>query len=494
MTVHSDIDNIFNEGLNDYSEKAPAFIWDNINQELNKKRNKKNRNILYAFAASIALLLSFGSGYLFTDFNTNRIAENDTKSVNIESKQTNTSEIILIHKKTHSNNELSPINKSNIGKSNIKKPLKQKSIEKQTKPKNKSNSKIKKASSSGILLPPVFAEANNYNESRTSSIKNEKTTTNNKIELLTSLELKQTLLTTNKPEKDLVYEIRLLPLLPEPTTIHTTTVHKQWSVGLSGTPLLSYRHVQDIENETYAASANTSGLQQNYENERPLVSYSAGVNINYKFAKRWKIQSGFYMSETGQVINNIDLAQAPSSIYNYDSNAEYIINSSAGNIKIKGNSESLYNYANSNESYNYYSSKDALDRYGAELDQIEKSTTTAEFIQTLEYFEVPVVLAYKLVDRKLDVNISSGVSANFLVNNTTYLRNNNDRQDINAEVEGIKSMNYSSIIGFGLEYPLIERLLLNLNPTFKYSINSVNTAGNVYPYSFGIYTGLKYNF
>ncbi len=503
MTIHSDIDKIFKEGLKDYSEKTPSFIWDNIDQELNSKRNKRNRNFFYALAASVALLLSFGAGYLFTNFNTSiQLAENESSPVNNEPKQLNITESNSNDYKPNIENKPELNNENTSDKLIIAEPKKNISTKKAKTPKkktNKAHTKVKKVSSSGTLLPPIFAENDSYEESLTSSYKKNtsslnESNLNDKTNKLTNLELKQAMFTYDIPERDLVYEIRQLPMPTEPTTIHSPTIDKQWSIGISGTPLLSYRHIQERENEAFASSANTSGLQQNYENEKPLVSYSAGVNVNYQFANRWKIQSGFYMSETGQVINNIDLAQAPSSIYNSSSGNDYQIITSTGNITIKENSETLYNYVNKTSNSNYYASINDLNREGSELNSIETTTTKAEFIQTLEYYEIPVVLGYKLIDKKLDVNISGGVSANILVNNSTYLQNGNERQNINAEVEGIKSMNYSSILGFGFEYPIITQLLINLNPTFRYSINSVNEAGNVYPYSFGIYTGLKYKF
>ena len=92
------------------------------------------------------------------------------------------------------------------------------------------------------------------------------------------------------------------------------------------------------------------------------------------------------------------------------------------------------------------------------------------------------------------MNVSGGLSANFLYDNSTYIVNEGSRYDLDAESGDLKNMNYSGVVGLGLEYPIITKLRINLQPTFRYSLNSINNSGTVYPYSFGVYTGLKYNF
>ncbi|HCC31906.1 MAG TPA: hypothetical protein DEQ03_17915, partial [Marinilabiliales bacterium] len=82
MTIHSDIDRIFKDGLADYSPKPPSFIWGTIEQVLERKRKKRQIVLFYSAAASVALLLSFGAGYLFTGVNgsDDLIATNSTVS------------------------------------------------------------------------------------------------------------------------------------------------------------------------------------------------------------------------------------------------------------------------------------------------------------------------------------------------------------------------------------------------------------------------------
>ena len=47
---------------------------------------------------------------------------------------------------------------------------------------------------------------------------------------------------------------------------------------------------------TADAADNASSMEQDYQNEKPLVSYVAGVDVNYRMTNRWNVQGGVYLS------------------------------------------------------------------------------------------------------------------------------------------------------------------------------------------------------
>ena len=64
-----------------------------------------------------------------------------------------------------------------------------------------------------------------------------------------------------------------------------------------------------------------------------------------------------------------------------------------------------------------------------------------------------------------------------------------------GEANNINDVNLSTNIGFGLNYNFSPTLQLNLEPMFKYQLNTfTQTSGNFQPYSIGIYTGLSFKF
>lgn len=496
MTAHNNIDKIFKDGLEDYTEKAPAFIWDNIEQELNKTRNTKNRTIFYGIAASMALILSFGAGYLFTN--------NETKSQIAQINNTAIEQKSDTESNNNSNNfaalsatETTP-KQTSENKEEIPAVIKEEKKESKSndKPKNivpvKEKTKVKKANSSGTLLPPMFASQSGFdasNENANSFIEKE---AGENFEPEMEIKRIASLLEVEKPKEGLIYEIRQAPLPDFDDVEISNKVENAWAVGISGTPLLSYRNVQSTSNDAMYSTVNTSGLQQDYENEKPLMAYSAGVNVNYSPSSRWNIQSGLYYSETGQVVENINLAQTPYSVYSTGGVNEYSVNTSAGNIIISESTEALVENAE-NSGYDR-APIFAHDNSNNLVDEKNANTTNTEFIQKFEYYEVPLIVSYKIIDRKVNVNLSGGVSANFLAGNNNFLQEDNGKTKIESEIEGLKSTSYSSIIGFGVEYPIVSNISFSLNPTFRYSLNTINTNGNTYPYSFGVFTGLKYSF
>jgi len=106
-----------------------------------------------------------------------------------------------------------------------------------------------------------------------------------------------------------------------------------------------------------------------------------------------------------------------------------------------------------------------------------------------------MILRYKLIDRKLGFNLLGGMSTNFLVGSNVYFQEDGTKEKIGKTTD-IKTVNYSSIIGFGVDYAISKRLNINFEPTFRYYLNSINISSSInsHPYSMGIFTGISYYF
>jgi hypothetical protein len=115
--------------------------------------------------------------------------------------------------------------------------------------------------------------------------------------------------------------------------------------------------------------------------------------------------------------------------------------------------------------------------------------------QYLEFLEIPFILRYKVLNKRLDVNVLGGVSTNILVGNSVYLISGNEKSEI-GQTEGLRSLNYSGNIGFGIDYDLGGNFMITFEPQLKYYMNSINTTDYISnrPYSFGMFTGIRYIF
>jgi len=497
MTLHSDIDRIFREGLSDYSEKAPGFIWDNIENVLIKKRKIRQRNLLYSVAAAVALLLSFGSGYLFTNSKSvnGLIAEQKPKATNGTQPKTATFDNLVQPESNQvqlggENQQLPP----STEKSKKQEVIEKKAIDAQTAspsiPKEKSI--IKKALSSGTLLPPMFANEDNYlteNESPEYQSIDFIEPQESNLASIQPLGLESNPLASNR---ELVYPHRTIySLTNELAQLPQEEEHKQissWSVAMNASPLISYRDVYSVNNNLLDAADNASSMEQDYQNEKPLVSYVAGVDVNYRMTNRWNVQGGVYLSEIGQVSSNINLNNISS--YNNTTGDSYSINTSAGNIIVNSSSKELIQMVDPKKVSNDYTVK----LPGSINSSDNTQSINSDFVQTYRYYELPLMVNYRLIDRKLSMNISGGVSANVLYNQHVYMQADGKRFSLDAEVEDIKKMNYNGIVGLGFGYPIFSGLQFNVQPTLRYSLTAINNAGTVYPYSFGLFTGLIYNF
>ena len=111
------------------------------------------------------------------------------------------------------------------------------------------------------------------------------------------------------------------------------------------------------------------------------------------------------------------------------------------------------------------------------------------------YPRLGTIFKYKLIDKKMDFQLLGGFSTNFLMGNKAFVWYDNEKIPIGKTAD-IYTLNFSSTIGFSFEYGLSNKLSLNLEPTFKYYLNSVNKRAllNTHPYSIGIFSGLSYDF
>ncbi|HAZ04245.1 MAG: hypothetical protein A2W95_04020 [Bacteroidetes bacterium GWA2_40_14] len=482
MTIHSDIDRIFKDGLADYSPKPPSFIWGTIEQVLERKRKKRQIVLFYSAAASVALLLSFGAGYLFTGVNgsDDLIATNSTVSSPESSENSliqKSEAIVLDGAKTNEtftnpsvnkdSRSVRPRNKANSNKLGTELPITT----------EKKDTTFKKVNSEGILLPPMFGQENVYDPSATHN------QTYKEDENLSKMEMKYPALDNSR---DLNYEYREVPMYPEEEKA-APILAGNWEVGIAATPLVSYRSVGNVPTETLKDADIFTNYEQNYTNEKPLTSYSAGIDVNYCLSDRWNIQSGLYVSEIGQVSKDVEVNWQ----FNANNEPFYYLNTSTGNVKIYGTTNELVREI-SNEPKNMDYS--AVGVEGSDDIASMNESATTDFVQTYNYCEIPLIVSYKLFARKFEMNLTGGLSANVLYKNQVYAKNEGNQYPLDSDNEDIKTMSYSGVFGIGFAYPIMTKLFLNLQPTLRYSLSPINEAGNVYPYSVGIYTGLKYHF
>jgi hypothetical protein len=205
------------------------------------------------------------------------------------------------------------------------------------------------------------------------------------------------------------------------------------------------------------------------------ITISYGINFAYQISEKIRIRSG--ISKVDLSYNTRDIAFTAA------------VNPSAlSGINYQGN---IPNYRIENRSVQPFSNISA----SAEFNRASLASPTAGYLnQKLGFIEVPLEIEYVIIDKQIGLNIIGGGSTLFLDKNMISL-NASDFSTNLGEGNNLNKISFSTNIGIGLDYDIFPQFQLNLEPIFKYQINTFNNnTGNVKPYYFGVYSGFSFKF
>jgi hypothetical protein len=223
------------------------------------------------------------------------------------------------------------------------------------------------------------------------------------------------------------------------------------------------------------------------ESEKAVVSYTGGVALSYKINKRFSIQSGLFYSSVGQELEGINSFAGFQKYDNTKGGHNFEILTSNGTIYT--NNADVFLYADGNRLITNYN-KDVFDPQKESLDYINNTMR-----QNFSYLELPFFLRYKVIDKTVDLNLIGGLSYNMLLDNSVYTVIDGNKYMIGT-TQGMNMYSISSSVGMGMEYKFSTKLSLNLEPTFRYYLNTFDNVygSSFHPYSFGIFSGISYKF
>jgi hypothetical protein len=242
-----------------------------------------------------------------------------------------------------------------------------------------------------------------------------------------------------------------------------------WSVGGQLSPTYSYRSLGGSAFETPDESVDQSHFN---DTENGLASIGGGIALAYNFNERLSLGSGLYLSRIGQENTDVVAYDSPDSQYMYK------LATSSGTVSI--------NPAKFD--------KVLIEQIASPKDSIPGDyLVNGTFVQNLDYLEVPLVINYKVLNKRFSIKLSGGLSPGILVNNRSYFDLEGEKIQTGF-TENIKPMIYNSVVGLGMGYDISTKLSINLSPTFKYSLSPVNSGStlNYHPYSISFFTGISY--
>ncbi len=243
----------------------------------------------------------------------------------------------------------------------------------------------------------------------------------------------------------------------------------RWTVGPSLAPVY------------FDSFGDGSPIAQNFvqNTKSGTTNMSYGVAVSYAVSKKLSLRSGVHRVDYGYNTNQVSFSSnpnaGPSSLiqtisYSEDSK-NLVVHSTAGNTAVPVN----------------------------ENVAIDVTAPTAERQGTMEqqfgYLEVPFELQYAVIDRRFGLNVIGGMSSMFLVDNRVTLNSLGQGRTEMGEARNLNSLNFSGNFGLGFYYNLSSSLQLNMQPMFKYQLNTfTETAGAFRPFSVGVYSGLSFMF
>lgn len=209
------------------------------------------------------------------------------------------------------------------------------------------------------------------------------------------------------------------------------------------------------------------------------MNLSYGVSVAYEVSKKLKVRSGVHKVDYGYTTNQVE----------FSATAVEFKNPQIQNIDYSASAQGII----VSSKFRDYNSADSPIENAFDV-TAKSPALEGNLSQQFGYLEVPLELNYALVDKRFGINIIGGVSSLFLVNNNIFLNSGNQTTEM-GEANNINDINFSTNVGFGLNYQFSPKLQFNVEPIFKYQLNTFsNTAGNFQPFSIGVYSGFSLRF
>ena len=205
------------------------------------------------------------------------------------------------------------------------------------------------------------------------------------------------------------------------------------------------------------------------------TSLSYGLGIQYALSEKVSLRTG---------INSIALSYNTNNVY-YSNTLDQARSTS---LNVETNSNAQFLVLKNNSTVQIQASLFASEVSG--LSDVKEASLNQE----MGYIEVPLEVSYKLIDKKFGIELIGGMSTLFLSKNTVSLVSNQSEMNI-GKASNLNNIHFSSNVGLGFKYSFWKSFNANLQPMFKYQINTFNTnSGNFKPYFVGLYSGISFSF
>ena len=235
-----------------------------------------------------------------------------------------------------------------------------------------------------------------------------------------------------------------------------------------------------------------SGVSTRGVDENALMTSGVGFNLAFKMNSRWQVETGVKYAMLGQ---EVVPQSSPRSVYGA---ADFSAESSVTLQEVKldnslGAIKRSATPAMQSDVREFQSVPNAVVEMKSEL-SYEESSTLLE--QRLNYLQVPFTLRYQVLQQgPVKLSLAGGFGANWLVDNKAWLETSGQRQNI-GQTSGVPDLSFSTHAGVTVLVPVFKGFGVRMEPRFNYFLSDISedSPGKFRPYSFGVFTGLFYEF
>lgn len=486
MKKNKNIDELFKERFKNFEATPSPDVWNKIQAKIKEKDDRKLIPLwikLGGIAALLALVFTLGNSMLNAPLNKTNAPIVNESPTEINSENTNNiivdnhdviqDEIVLIE----DNNEVKSTDELLVKKSsNSINKSQEVNASETTVASNNKKSTISENSEVIITEKEDIANDNsNLLDKTNEQLVNKDSEINKNIEAVAvnenvndksekSSNTENTEVVKEENKKSIFDAIKENPEEEVVIAKLDNTPDNRWDVTPNVAPV--------YYNTLSEGSSIDPSFSDNPKNGDLNIAY--GVKVSYNLNKRLSVRSGVSNVNLSYSTTGLDLGTGPISAST--ASIEY---SNRNNVTIVLDRGALANQNSDNPFGNI----------------TPKSTNGETYLnQKISYYEMPVELNYAIINKKFGINVIGGFSTLLLGNNEVSVEAG-DFNEVLGEASNLSSISFTTNVGFGLNYSFSKKLMINIEPMFKYQLNPyTDSSVDFKPYYIGVYSGLSFKF
>ena len=496
MKKNKNIDELFKDRFKNFEATPSPGVWDKIQAKLKEEDDRKVIPLwikLGGIAALLALIFTIGNSVLNSPINkTNSPIVNETPS---EINSENSSEILIDEKdvnqdeivSTEDNNEVMNdtnedyINKySNTGTNNQKVNTSKTTVaSNNNKPIVSENSVqqnlIKDSEVINKEQERIAKENSNLIDKTNEELINKDTEINQNTEAVAvHKDVKDTSENPSESEnKEAIKEENKKSIFD---AINENTEEEVVLAKIDNTPDNRWEVTPNVAPVYYNTLSEGSSIDPSFSDnpKNGDLNIAYGVKVSYNLNKRLSVRSGVSNVNLSYSTTGLDLGTGP--VASSTTSIDY---ATRNNVTIVVDKGALVNQNPENPFANV----------------TPKSTNGETYLnQKLSYYEMPIELKYSIINKKFGINVIGGFSTLLLGNNEVSVEAG-DFNEVLGEASNLSSLSFTTNVGLGLNYSFSKKLMINVEPMFKYQLNPyTDSSVDFKPYYIGIYSGLSFKF